>query len=81
MIEERHKDEYIHSLIFQFDDYYIHYIISTLGQSKVATFWIEYWGLRAAGQPGQLWELPQMFVQITEWKFLEKINFLCFLEP
>ena len=69
MIEERHKDEYIHSLIFQFDDYYIHYIISTLGQSKAATFGIEYWGLRAAGRPGPLLEPPPMFKVFKENQF------------
>ena len=53
----------------------------TLGQSKVDTFWIIYWGLMVPRWPGPMWEPPSMFGQITEVRFFEKINFLCFLGP
>ena len=57
--------------IFSFFEWF--YI--TLGQSKVATFWIEYWGLRRPRWSGPLGEPSPMFNQITDFRLFEKINF------
>ena len=55
-------------------------LLFTLGQRKVDTFWIEYWGLIVPGWSGLLWEPPPMFGQITEVGFFEKI-FCVFFDP